>query len=134
MRHNPYLYGRPGDKFYYAQKKSHAQKSHARLTRAASAMDIGPQMCARYSLTKEQITMLIGEVEVIINLGARYNIAPTQIVPAIWRSARGIETVDMQRWTCNGVSNRRGAGSRSSTPRRRRLPQRRSSIICIIAA
>ena len=29
-------------------------------------------MCARYSLTKEQITMLIGEIEVIINLGARY--------------------------------------------------------------
>lgn len=59
-------------------------------------MDIGPQMCARYSLTKEQITMLIGEIEVIINLGARYNIASTQIVPAIVRSARGIETVDMQ--------------------------------------
>ena len=42
-------------------------------------MDIGPQMCARYSLSKEQITMLIGEIEVIINIGARYNIAPTQI-------------------------------------------------------
>jgi putative SOS response-associated peptidase YedK len=53
-------------------------------------------MCARYSLTKEQITMLIGEIEVIINIGARYNIAPTQIVPAIVRSARGIESVDMQ--------------------------------------
>jgi len=53
-------------------------------------------MCARYSLTKEQITMLIGEIEVIINIGARYNIAPTQIVPAIVRSARGIEMVDMQ--------------------------------------
>ena len=33
--------------------------------------------------------MLIGEIEVIINIGARYNFAPTQIVPAIWRSARG---------------------------------------------
>ena len=53
-------------------------------------------MCARYSLTKEQITMLIGEIEVIINIGARYNIAPTQIVRAIVRSARRIETVDMQ--------------------------------------
>jgi len=53
-------------------------------------------MCARYSLTKEQITMLIGEIEVIINIGARYNIAPTQNVPAIVRSARGIEMVDMQ--------------------------------------
>src|ERR1035441_8544317 len=53
-------------------------------------------MCARYSLTKEQITILIGEIEVIINIGARYNIAPTQIVPAIVRNARGIETVDMQ--------------------------------------
>ena len=79
------------DEFYYAE-----HKPHARLTRTASAMDIGPQMCTRYSLTKEQITMLIGEIEVIINLGARYNIAPTQIVPAIVRSARGIETVDMQ--------------------------------------
>jgi len=66
------------------------------LTRAAVQYDIGPQMCARYSLTKEQITMLIGEIEVIINIGARYNIAPTQIVPVIWRSARGIESVDMQ--------------------------------------
>jgi putative SOS response-associated peptidase YedK len=39
-------------------------------------------MCARYSLTQEQIMMLIGEVEVVINLAARYNSAPTQIVPA----------------------------------------------------
>jgi len=31
--------------------------------------------------------MLIGEIAVIINIGARYNIAPTQIVPAIVRSA-----------------------------------------------
>lgn len=54
-------------------------------------------MCARYSLTKEQITMLIGEIEVIINIGARYNIAPTQIVPAIVRSAKGFEPVEM-RW------------------------------------
>ena len=91
MRHNPFCFGRHGDEFYYA-----AHKPSARLTRTASAIDIGPQMCARYSLTKEQITMLIGEIEVIINIGARYNIAPTQIVPAIVRSARGIETVDMQ--------------------------------------
>jgi hypothetical protein len=54
------------------------------------------RMCARYSLTQEQITILIGEVEVVIKLAAGYNIAPTQIVPAIWRSARGIEAVDMQ--------------------------------------
>ena len=27
-------------------------------------MDIGPQMCARYSLTQEEITILIGEIEV----------------------------------------------------------------------
>jgi hypothetical protein len=84
MRHNSFLYGRRGDEFYYAE-----HRPHARLTRTASAMDIGPQMCARYSLTKEQITILIGEIEVVINIGARYNIAPTQIVPAIWRSARG---------------------------------------------
>ena len=79
------------NEFYYAE-----HKSSARLTRTASAMDFGPQMCARYSLTQEEIAILIGEVEVIINIGARYNIAPTQIVPAIVRSARGIETVDMQ--------------------------------------
>jgi len=40
-------------------------------------------MCARYSLTKEEITILMGEIEVIIKIGARYNIAPTQRVPAI---------------------------------------------------
>jgi hypothetical protein len=66
MRHNPYCFGRLGDEFYYAQFKPHAL-----LTRAAVQPDIGPQMCARYSLTKEQITMLIGEIEVIINVGAR---------------------------------------------------------------
>ena len=27
-------------------------------------MDIGPQMCARYSLTQEEITILIGEIGV----------------------------------------------------------------------
>ncbi len=80
MRHNSYLYGRPGDKLYYAE-----HKPHARLTQGTVQHDIGPQMCARYSLSKEQITMLIGEIEVIINIGARYNIAPTQIVPAIVR-------------------------------------------------
>ncbi|HXE41864.1 MAG TPA: SOS response-associated peptidase [Candidatus Baltobacteraceae bacterium] len=53
-------------------------------------------MCARYSLTKDQITMLIGEIEVIINIAARYNIAPTQIVPTIVRAAKGIETVSMK--------------------------------------
>src|ERR1035437_6412818 len=53
-------------------------------------------MCARYSLTKDQITMLIGEIEVIINIGVRYNIAPTQIVPTIVRSAKGFEPVEMQ--------------------------------------
>lgn len=91
MRHNPYLYGRRGDEHYYAENKP-----HARLTHTARQYDIGPQMCARYSLTKEQITMIIGELEVVINIGARYNIAPTQIVPAIWRSAKGIESVEMQ--------------------------------------
>jgi hypothetical protein len=35
-------------------------------------MDIGPQMCARYNLTKEQITMFIGEIKVIISIGARW--------------------------------------------------------------
>jgi hypothetical protein len=59
MRHNSYCYGRRGDELYYAE-----HKPHARLTRAAVQPDIGPPMCARYSLTKEQITMLIGEIEV----------------------------------------------------------------------
>ena len=72
MRHNPYYFGRRGDEFYYAQLKP-----PARLTQTASAMDIGPQMCAPYSLTQEEITILIGEIEVIINLAARYNIAST---------------------------------------------------------
>jgi hypothetical protein len=72
MRHNPYLYGRRGDEFYYSQLKP-----HARLARAAVQLDIGPQMCAPYSLTQEEITILIGEIEVIINLAARYNIAST---------------------------------------------------------
>lgn len=53
-------------------------------------------MCARYSLTKDQLTILIGEIEVIINIAARYNIAPTQIVPAIVRAAKGFEPVTMQ--------------------------------------
>jgi len=96
MRHNPFCFGRSlqtatTNEFYYAE-----HKPSARLTREAVQHDIGPQMCARYSLSKEQITMLIGEIEVVINIGARYNIAPTQIVPAIWRGPRGIETVDMQ--------------------------------------
>jgi hypothetical protein len=47
------------------------------LAAAAVQYDIGPQMCARYCLTKEQITMLIGEIEVVINIGARYNISST---------------------------------------------------------
>ena len=52
-------------------------------------------MCARYSLTKEEIKILIGEIEVIINIGARYNIAPTQIVPTIVRSPKGYEVKEM---------------------------------------
>jgi hypothetical protein len=35
------------------------------------------RMCARYSLTKEEITLIIGEIEVVINILARYNIAPS---------------------------------------------------------
>jgi putative SOS response-associated peptidase YedK len=40
-------------------------------------------MCARYSLTKEGVTILIGEIEIILAIGARYNIAPKQKVPVI---------------------------------------------------
>jgi len=69
------------------------------------------QMCAHYSLTKEQISMLIGEIEVIINLGARYNIAPTQIVPA---SPCGRPPLGQH--LRNGVLNRRGASNRWRLP------------------
>src|ERR1035437_4478157 len=128
MRHNPFCFGRHGDEFYYA-----AHKPSARLTRTASAIDIGPQMCARYSLTKEQITILIGEIEVIINIGARYNIAPTQIVPAIVRNARGIETVDMQwgfksAWSKQPLINAK-AETIATTAFKHHLPRR-----CLIPA
>ncbi len=35
-------------------------------------------MCARFSITKEEITMLIGVVEVVIKIQARFNVAPRQ--------------------------------------------------------
>jgi putative SOS response-associated peptidase YedK len=54
-------------------------------------------MCARYSLTKGELTILIGEVELIINVAARYNIAPTQIIPAIVNTPRGPAVTEM-RW------------------------------------
>jgi putative SOS response-associated peptidase YedK len=87
----------------------------------------------RHSLTKEQLTMIIGEIEIIINIGARYNIAPTQIVPAIWRSARGIESVDMQwgfksPWSKQPLINAK-AETVSNTMFRQYLPQR-----CLIPA
>ena len=40
-------------------------------------------MCARYSITKEGITITIGEYEVIISIGARFNVAPKQRVPVV---------------------------------------------------
>jgi hypothetical protein len=39
-------------------------------------------MCARYSLTQEQITILIGEIEVVINIGARGDAVQFSFRPA----------------------------------------------------
>lgn len=52
-------------------------------------------MCARYSLTQEGISILIGEIEIILAIGARYNIAPTQKAPVIVADATGTRAVDM---------------------------------------
>ncbi|MDR3458084.1 MAG: SOS response-associated peptidase [Verrucomicrobiae bacterium] len=53
-------------------------------------------MCARYSITKEEIRILIGEIEIIIAIGARYNIAPTQLVPIIFpRKGGGFQATEM---------------------------------------
>jgi putative SOS response-associated peptidase YedK len=91
-------------------------------------------MCARYSLTKEQITILIGEIEVIINIGARYNIAPTQIVPAIVRSAKGFEPVEMQwgfktPWSKQPLINAKAETISTTSTFKRHLDQR-----CLIPA
>lgn len=90
-------------------------------------------MCARYSLTKDQLTILIGELEVIITLGARYNIAPAQIVPVIVRSAAGYEPVPM-RWGFQTPGQRQllvnaKAETLTTTAFKAHLPQR-----CLIPA
>ena len=46
-------------------------------------------MCARYSITKDTITIQIGEHVITINIKARYNVAPTQKVPAIIPNLKG---------------------------------------------
>jgi putative SOS response-associated peptidase YedK len=91
-------------------------------------------MCARYSLTKEQITMLIGQIEVVINIAARYNIAPTQIVPAIVRSAQGFKPVTMQwgfksPWSKQPLINAKAETISTTATFRRHLEQR-----CLIPA
>jgi hypothetical protein len=53
-------------------------------------------MCARYSLTKEEITMIIGEIEVVIKIQARYNIAPKQRAPVILEVAGQLKTREME--------------------------------------
>jgi putative SOS response-associated peptidase YedK len=90
VRHNPFYFGRRGDAHHYGELKP-----HARLTAARPVVEHEPQMCARYSLTKEQITILIGEIEVIIKIGARYNIAPRQKAPVIADTGKGIKEVEM---------------------------------------
>jgi putative SOS response-associated peptidase YedK len=52
-------------------------------------------MCARFSLTKDELTILIGEIEIIISLVARYNIAPAQKAPVIVPSRKGYHSVEM---------------------------------------
>lgn len=52
-------------------------------------------MCARYSLTKEEITIQIGEIEVVIKIAARYNIAPRQKAPVITNAGKGVGEMEM---------------------------------------
>jgi len=52
-------------------------------------------MCARYSLTKEGLVIQIGEIEIVITFGARYNIAPAQKAPVIVPKHKGYEVVEM---------------------------------------
>jgi putative SOS response-associated peptidase YedK len=52
-------------------------------------------MCARYSLTKEGLVITIGEIEIVIHVGARYNIAPRQKVPVIVAAGTGFSEVEM---------------------------------------
>jgi putative SOS response-associated peptidase YedK len=42
-----------------------------------------PNMCARYSLTKEDMKILIGGNAILLDMEARYNIAPGQRIPVI---------------------------------------------------
>jgi putative SOS response-associated peptidase YedK len=59
-------------------------------------------MCARYSLTKEGISILIGEIEIIISIGARYNIAPKQIIPVIFNNGGKFQEKEMTwGWNAN---------------------------------
>ncbi len=57
-------------------------------------------MCARYSLTKEGISILIGEIEIILSIGARYNIAPKQNIPVIFNNGGKIQEKEMS-WGWN---------------------------------
>jgi putative SOS response-associated peptidase YedK len=52
-------------------------------------------MCARHSLTKEEIRIIIGEVEAVIKIQARFNIAPSQKAPVIVAKHDGFAAVDM---------------------------------------
>ena len=52
-------------------------------------------MCARYSLTKESITIIIGEIEVVIAIKARYNIAPAQKATVIVPNHKGYHATEM---------------------------------------
>jgi putative SOS response-associated peptidase YedK len=55
-------------------------------------------MCARYSLTKADLKILIGGNEIIIDIDARYNIAPGQKVPVIVPDAMHKYTVTEMAW------------------------------------
>ncbi len=52
-------------------------------------------MCARYSLTKDHITITIGEYEIVIAIKARYNIAPSQKAPVIVQTPTGYAVKEM---------------------------------------
>jgi len=52
-------------------------------------------MCARYSLIKEEMTILIGLIAITIKVRARYNIGPGQSLPVIFANGARFESQNM---------------------------------------
>ena len=72
-------------------------------------------MCARYSLTKEGIAILIGEIEIILAIGARYNIAPKQKIPVIASDGSKPREVEMTWGWETGFSDQPLINAKSET-------------------